>query len=56
MDFFFSQSIADRIEEILDNLTSVSTMRAKVRETIEQRYMLKKILSEKVDLLSKIIK
>lgn len=56
VDFFSSQDIADRIEEVLDNPIYANAIRANARETITERYMLKKLLAEKVAMLSEMIK
>ena len=46
VDFFDTHKICDRIEEALDNPTSMAALRAKARETILDRYDLAKLLPQ----------
>jgi glycosyltransferase involved in cell wall biosynthesis len=46
VDFFDTQNICDRIEEALNNPTSMAALRAKARETILDRYDLAKLLPQ----------
>lgn len=55
VDFFSPQQIAERIEEVLNNPTHLNDLRAKARETVEERYSLKKLIPEKVEILLSIV-
>lgn len=46
VDFFSPQQICDRVEEALDNPTQMTSIRAKARETIQERYDLAKLLPQ----------
>jgi glycosyltransferase involved in cell wall biosynthesis len=46
VDFFDTQNICDRIEEALDNPTSMAALRTQARETILDRYDLAKLLPQ----------
>ena len=46
VDFFDTHKFCDRIEEALDNPTSMAALRAKARETILDRYDLAKLLPQ----------
>lgn len=46
VDFFSPQQICDRVEEALDNPTQMASIRAKARETIQERYDLGKLLPQ----------
>jgi glycosyltransferase involved in cell wall biosynthesis len=51
VDFFSPQQIADRIDEALKDSTHSKIIRAKARKTIEERYSLKKLMPEKMNIL-----
>jgi glycosyltransferase involved in cell wall biosynthesis len=46
VDFFSPQEICDRVEEALDNPTQMASIRAKARETIQERYDLAQLLPQ----------
>ncbi|WP_378950731.1 glycosyltransferase family 4 protein [Pelosinus sp. sgz500959] len=54
VDFFDSEKIAGRIEDVLNNPKDVVTLRSMARKTIIERYDLKKMLSQQVEMLSKL--
>ena len=49
VDFFSPQEICDRIEEVLNHPTQMSSIRAKARETILEKYDLEKLLSQHLE-------
>ncbi len=49
VDFFSPEEICDRVEEVLDHPNQMSSIRAKARETILEKYDLAKLLSQHLE-------
>jgi glycosyltransferase involved in cell wall biosynthesis len=54
-DFFSPQEIARRVVDVLDRQDEYSEMRVKARQTIEERYALRKMLPMQLDWLRSVI-
>ena len=49
VDFFSPQEICDRVEEVLDHPTQMSSIRAKARQTILEKYDLAQLLPQHLE-------
>lgn len=53
-DFFSPAAIAGRVEEALDNRQAMESVRARARETIIERYDLKKLLPRHIEMMRQV--
>lgn len=56
VDFFSPDEIADQVDRVLDHPDRMQAMRAAARNTILQRYDLKKCLQQQVQLISQMVR
>lgn len=55
VDFFSPQEICDRVEEVLNHPTQMAEIRAKARETIQERYDMAQLLPQHLQWIQQVV-
>ncbi|WP_013323096.1 glycosyltransferase family 4 protein [Gloeothece verrucosa] len=56
VDFFSPKEIAERVEEVIKHPTRMADIRLQARQTIVEKYSLQQLLSQHIELMSKVAK